>query len=301
MRAVEVQAPAKVNLRLRVLAREESGYHSLESLFCALDLCDEVRVGVGGGEGVELVVTGGVEVGRPEDNLAVRAARRFLVEVGREGDGVRIELHKRIPAAAGLGGGSSDAAATLRALNRLYDDPLSDDRLLQMGIGLGSDVPFFLCGSPLALGWSRGERLLALSPLPPAPVLVANPGVPLSTRGAFEAIAGARGGAYAPRASRLRLDQLHDWAGVATIAGNDFEEPARAAIPAVGEALDTLREAGAVVALLAGSGASVFGVFLDEEGVDAASVRLQGLGMATWQARTARVLPEVRNSPAGTA
>ena len=298
--AVEVEAPAKVNLRLRVLAREESGYHSLESLFCALDLTDVLRVEAGG-EGVALRVEGDVDTGPTGENLVVRAARRFLAEAGREGEGVRLLLRKRIPAAAGLGGGSSDAAATLRAMNRLYDGIVDDGRLLQLAIELGSDVPFFLCGSPLALGWSRGERLLALPPLPPAAVLVANPGEPLSTRAAFAAIAHSRAGGYAPVAARLRLDQLAGWDEVAGIAVNDFEAPAAAAMPRVAEALEVLRGCGAAIALLAGSGPSVFGVFLDEEGVEAADVRLRGIGLATWQARTLSALPEVRNAPAGTA
>ncbi|MBA2244718.1 MAG: 4-(cytidine 5'-diphospho)-2-C-methyl-D-erythritol kinase, partial [Gemmatimonadetes bacterium] len=171
---VEVLAPAKINLWLRILAREESGYHSLETLFCAVSLADTVRIS----RAPELVfeVEGEIEVGPPERNLCVRAAERFYREMGRTPE-VRIELVKRIPSAAGLGGGSSDAAATLRALNTLHGGPMPSDMLLQMGSELGSDVPFFLCGSPLALAWGRGERLLALPPLPPRPVLIAHPGV----------------------------------------------------------------------------------------------------------------------------
>src|SRR5690606_38345957 len=123
---VRINAPAKVNLWLHILAREDSGYHSLETLFCAIDLADELTI-ARGGRGITLQVEGGIETGPPTDNLVVRAARRFLDEVGRPDEGLSIELHKRIPAAAGLGGGSSDAAATLRALNRLFGGPLAEE------------------------------------------------------------------------------------------------------------------------------------------------------------------------------
>jgi 4-diphosphocytidyl-2-C-methyl-D-erythritol kinase len=300
MAAVEIDAPAKVNLRLRILAPERSGYHSLESLFCAIDLADAVRVEQGG-DGIELQVEGKVDTGPPERNLAVRAAGRFLEEVGAPREGLRILLRKRIPSAAGLGGGSSDAAATLRALNQLYGAPLPDERLLQLGIELGSDVPFFLGGSALALGWGRGERLLTLPPLPTAPVLVANPGAPMPTAEAFRAIAERRGGEYAPLASRLRLEEMSTWDGIAAIAGNDFAPVARAAQPRVAAALEILAASGATIALLAGSGVSVFGVYPGGGAeIDGAEERLRTEGCATWRAHTLASLPEPRKGPPGT-
>ena len=156
MTVVEIDAPAKINLWLRILAREASGFHSLESLFCAVDLCDSVRL-ERVEAGVQLEVEGGVDTGPPESNLVVRAARAFLVATGAGDGGVRIHLRKRIPSAAGLGGGSSDAAATLRGLNVLYGDQLGQDAVMQIGVGLGSDVPFFLGGSAFALAWSRAR------------------------------------------------------------------------------------------------------------------------------------------------
>lgn len=290
---VVVQAPAKVNLRLKVLAREESGYHALETLFCAIDLADELVV-ERGGRGVELHVAGSIETGPPEENLVVRAARRFAEEAG-VGRQVRIHLAKRIPSAAGLGGGSSDAAATLRALNALHGEPLSHDRLLGIASSLGSDVPFFLCGSPYALAWGRGERLLTLPPLPPRPVLVAHPGEPMPTGEAFRRIAESRAGGYAAVSAVLRLDRLGSWEGVAEIAGNDFEAPAVERIPRLRGAVDRLREAGAIVALLAGSGASVFGVFDGDHITDVAR-DLEEIGFTTFTARTLASMPEATPS-----
>jgi 4-diphosphocytidyl-2-C-methyl-D-erythritol kinase len=288
--SVSILAPAKVNLRLKVLTQQTSGYHSLESVFCAISLADEITVRPGAGE-IELSVEGGVDVGPDDENLAVRAARRFFLELGGEGEGARIELRKRIPAAAGLGGGSSDAAATLLALNALHGEPVDRARLVEIGGELGSDVPFFLCGSPLALGWGRGERLLALPPLPPRPVLVAHPGVAMPTGQAFQRIAELRGGGYNPPAFTLDSAALSSWEAIGEVAENDFEHAAAERLPTIGAAKAAMVAAGAEIALLAGSGSSVFGVFPSREAVHSAAGELGALGYATWPAETLRSFP----------
>lgn len=293
---ISIEAAAKVNLTLRVLARRADGYHSLETVFCALSLADTVRVEAAD-EGVELRIDGSPPTTSVDDNLVVRAARRFGVGDDRGLAGVRLELIKRIPAAAGLGGGSSDAAATLLALRALVEEtgkpgaPPDRDALLGWGAELGSDVPFFLCGSPLALAWGRGERLLALPPLPSRPVLVANPGIALPTPDAFRALAASRGDAYAPPAAAIDLEELRSWEAIAAHAVNDFEPFAVSRIPVVGRAISALREAGATIALLAGSGASVFGVFPTEESRDAAEEPVRALGLRTWRAETLEKMP----------
>ena len=288
--SVSILAPAKVNLRLKVLTQQTSGYHSLESVFCAVSLADELTVRPGAGE-IELSVEGGVDTGPADENLAVRAARRFFLELGGEGEGARIDLRKRIPAAAGLGGGSSDAAATLLALNALHGDPLPRATLLQLAIELGADVPFFLCGSPLALGWGRGERLLALPPLPPRPVLVAHPGVAMPTGQAFQRIAELRGGGYNPPAFALDAAALSSWETIAGVAENDFEHAAEERLPTIGAARAAMVAAGAEIALLAGSGSSVFGVFPSRDATRSAASELAALGYATWPAETLRSFP----------
>lgn len=289
MEGVLALAPAKVNLRLRVLAREATGYHSLETVFCAISLCDEL-VARPGEDGIRLEVRGAVETGPAEENLAVRAARRFYTELGRV-PALDLVLTKRIPSAAGLGGGSSDGVAALRALNTLHGEPVPGAVLLQWAIELGSDLPFFACGSPLALAWSRGERLLALPPLPSRPVLVAHPGEPMPTGAAFQAIARRRGGDYRPRARAVRLEELASWEAIAPLAANDFEAGAVESVPRLRPALATIREAGAEVSLLAGSGASVFGVFPSASLRDAAEPALRALGFATWAAETLVEMP----------
>lgn len=293
--AVALDAPAKVNLRLAILAREASGYHSLESLFCAISLADEVTVRRGE-PGVALSVDGSADIGPPERNLAVRAAQRFYARLG-EAPAVGIHLVKRVPAAAGLGGGSSDAAATLRALNVLHGEPFDRAALLQMSIELGSDVPFFVCGSPLALAWGRGERLLALPPLPERAVLVAHPGVAMPTPEAFAAIAARRGADAPPRAFALDAADLADWGAVARMALNDFGGVVAERIPVLHGAVAAMRDSGASVALLAGSGGSVFGIFASPGARDAARERVESLGLACWSARTLAALPAPRVDP----
>ncbi|KPK00745.1 MAG: hypothetical protein AMS20_15040, partial [Gemmatimonas sp. SG8_28] len=156
---VTVQAHAKVNLFLRVLARESSGFHSLETLFALLELHDTLTV-ERQSEGITIDVEG-ADTGPPEQNLAYRAAELVLDATGRR-FGVRIRLIKRIPVQAGLGGGSSDGAAALHAANALADNAVPRPEILQFAARLGSDVPFLASGAALALGWGRGERLLRL-------------------------------------------------------------------------------------------------------------------------------------------
>jgi 4-diphosphocytidyl-2-C-methyl-D-erythritol kinase len=282
---VELAAQAKVNLRLCILAREESGYHAVETVFCAISLADQVAV-TRGDAGIRLTVAGGIDVGPPERNLAVRAAERFHREIG-SAPAVDLHLTKHIPSAAGLGGGSSDAAAVLRALNALHGGPLPRAALLQIAIELGADVPFFLCGSPLALAWGRGERLLPLPPLPPRPVLIAHPGEAMPTAEAFREVAALRAGAYAPEASLIDPGALRSWDAIAELARNDFEPVVLRRIPALAAGLTAMREAGACIALLAGSGSSIFAIFGSAEARDGAAVALSTLGMRTWRAETA--------------
>lgn len=296
---VVIEAPAKVNLWLRILAREESGFHGLETLFCAIDLCDRVEVEANVRAGVTLAVEGAVDTGPPETNLAVRAANLVLGAMGREGEGLHVRLRKRIPAAAGLGGGSSDAAATLRAVNVLYGEPLSREELLRLAIELGSDVPFFLCGSALALAWGRGERLLGLPALPAAPLLVAHPGEALPTVAAFARIAEHRAGAYQPEARAVDQAALSSWESVAGLAQNDFESFAVERIPRVAEGLRAMRAEGARIAMLAGSGACIFGMFASDGEVERAEGVVRGAGFTTWRARTLERMPAPGRASAG--
>jgi 4-diphosphocytidyl-2-C-methyl-D-erythritol kinase len=155
-------------------------------------------------------------------------------------------------------------------------------------------VPFFLGSSPLALGWGRGEVLMPLEPLPARPVLVAHPGEAMSTADAFRRLAEQRAasGGAAPEAYSFGMDALGEWAGVASMAGNDFESVAFERIPRLVAARDAMRAAGAKISLLAGSGASLFGVFASEGARDAAVRGVGELGFTTWRAETLERWPE---------
>ncbi|HEX6938443.1 MAG TPA: 4-(cytidine 5'-diphospho)-2-C-methyl-D-erythritol kinase [Longimicrobiales bacterium] len=274
--ALRVDAPAKVNLTLRILAREDAGYHQIETLFCALDLADTLELRPGG-DGIRLEVEG-AEIGPVEDNLVFRAARAFQDATGIE-QHVAIRLRKEVPAGAGLGGGSSDAAATLDALNELHGRPLDDAALVDLAATLGSDVPFFLCRSPFALAWGRGDRLLPLPAPPRAPALVAVPGFPIPTAEAYRALAAhrARTGA-APGAAVVPLHALGTWEDIAAAAVNDFEPPTFERFPELARLKRLLLDTGATLALLSGSGSALFGIFPDGKQRDDAVSALHAHG-----------------------
>jgi len=220
---------AKVNLFLRVLAREASGFHQIETLFQRIALGDDVLVRAGAaGRSLDCR---GADVGPVERNLAWRAAVAYAEAAGWPA-GFAIEIDKRIPVGAGLGGGSADAAAVLRILNALAPAPLPDERLLALGLALGADVPFLATEHARALAWGRGERLLALPPLPPRRLAVLMPDAAVPTADAYGWLSADRG-AFAPEARLLDADACATWAGVAALAANDFEAPVASRVPAV--------------------------------------------------------------------
>lgn len=250
---------AKINLSLRILAREDAGYHQIETLFCLLSLTDRLDIQVRE-PGIRLVVKG-ADLGAVEDNLVYRAAVDFFAAAKVE-PAADILLEKHIPSGAGLGGGSSDAASTLNLLNGLFGEPLSDAALFRIGAGLGSDIPFFLSGAALALGWGRGHRLLALPPLRELPLLLMVPPFTISTAAAYAELSKHRGpSGTLPAGKPLVLEQLASWDGVEAIAGNDFEETTFKRFPTLGHARDAISQSGARIAMLAGSGSTVFGVY----------------------------------------
>jgi 4-diphosphocytidyl-2-C-methyl-D-erythritol kinase len=273
-------AYAKLNLSLRILAREASGFHQIETIFCALELADEIEISQTA-HGISLDVIHPPDpaqpppdLGPPEQNLAFRAAELFVRETKLE-HGLHVRLTKRIPAGAGLGGGSSDAAAVLTELNHMHDAPLGARDLLALGARLGSDVPFFLTGAPLALAWGRGDRIAPLTPLPPAPVVLAVPPERVATAEAYAALAAAR--PDVPRTPGLIHAQPRAWRDMAAAAHNDFEEIVFARHPRLRALRQQLEDSGAAIARMTGTGSVVFGVF---EGIGAANAAAAGIPAA---------------------
>lgn len=252
---LSLAAPAKVNLFLRVLEKRADGFHDLETLFQAVDLADDVQVQSVDTGGISLEVDG-PDLGPTEENLTYRAADAFFGATGITAS-VSIQLKKRIPAGAGLGGGSSDAAAVLRLMNAMYGDPLPAAELSTLGAGLGSDVAFFLGSSPLAIGRGRGEVLEPIPPLPEGQLVLALPPVHVATAWAYERLSSV---GLSPTGPRLG-DPPASWAWVASLAQNDFQEVVCEAHDDVKAALEELEAVGAKPALLSGSGAACFGRF----------------------------------------
>ncbi|HEY9516784.1 MAG TPA: 4-(cytidine 5'-diphospho)-2-C-methyl-D-erythritol kinase [Gemmatimonadaceae bacterium] len=255
--AASVVAHAKINLGLRVLAREETGFHAIETVFARLALGDLVTVRVV--EAGRSIECRGADVGPSERNLAYRAASAFADTTGWP-RGFAIEVDKRVPVGGGLGGGSADAGAVLRALAALSPQPISRNELLRIAGPLGSDVPFLTSEAPLALAWGRGERMLALPPLPEREVALVMPGFAVATAEAYGWLAAERGG-HTPVPQSLELQQLASWDSLAQWVENDFEGPVALRHPEIVAAVDALRHAGASIALMSGSGSTVFGVF----------------------------------------
>ncbi len=276
-------APAKLNLFLRVLAHEQSGYHGIETLFCRIGLSDEISVMMTEpSTGVQLTVDG-PDLGPPEKNLAVRAAEAVIDATGRR-FGLRISLRKRIPVAAGLGGGSSDAAAVLELSNQLAGHAIPRAELFHFASRLGADVPYLLSGAALALGWGHGERLLRLPPLPPAPVLLLVPPVAISTADAYGWVDRARQGAAPRGALALDLDSLSKWSDIARMAGNDFESAVFGRHPVVRDAFEAVARTQPLLCRMTGSGSTVFGLYRNARDRDDAKMMLgkkHGLALPT--------------------
>lgn len=247
-------APAKINLCLEILGQRPDGYHEIRTLMHRVDLCDEIEISLGG-QGIQLVVEG-EDVPAGEGNLAFRAAQVFLEELGGA-KGVRIRLKKRIPVAAGLGGGSSDAATVMMALNRLLGAGRSDDRLLALGAKIGADVPFFIFQKP-ALAEGIGERLKPVGFPEPIWFLMLIPPFPLSTAlayGAYDRLASPRKEPSPLRSSFAHIVQI------LPILRNDLEEAAFSIYPEIRQGKEELLAKGAQGALMTGSGPVVYGIF----------------------------------------
>lgn len=269
-----IKTPAKLNIRLKVTGRRPDGYHELVSVMVPIDLFDLLEIRATRTGGIELACSG-LPVPRDESNLIIKAARSFFLKTGHQ-EGVSIRLVKSIPVAAGMGGGSSDAAATLLTLNEMRGRPLSKEALHDMALRLGADVPFFLyCRPSLARG--IGDILEPLPGWPKLWYVVVTPRLQISTSWVFE---------------RLKLelttgeyDYINKHLGnnptvILPILENDLEKVTLASFPIIETIKRRLVEAGAEGALMTGSGPSVFGVFRSSSEAETAMevIAFQGVG-----------------------
>ena len=259
---LEKKSPCKVNLLLNILGKRPDGFHELETVLHPVNLFDEIHF-TRGGQGIQLTCN---EPALPVDakNLVHRAAELFL-RTAKAADGVAIRLQKKIPLAAGLGGGSGNAATTLLALNELFGQPLAAAKLSELAAALGSDVPFFLQNRP-ALATGRGEQTRPSDFFPALrgkAFLLIHPGFGIATAWAYQSLArfpaalNGRSGRAENLIARLRTDH---WPAIADGFYNSLEAPAFEKFPVLKLYQEFLRANGALAALMSGSGSTTFAI-----------------------------------------
>lgn len=296
--SVKIKTPAKINLLLHVKGKREDGYHEIVTVMQAIDLYDELLIEKA--ENLELICTS-PDIPSDENNLVYKAVVKLREFTGIN-EGARISLKKNIPVAAGLGGGSSDAAAALYGLNRLWGLGLTVETLCGLGREIGSDIPFFI-GGPTAAGYGRGDELIRLSNETDYWYLLVNPGIMISTawvysqvdKGGFERVSPGEnwiGPLVQPNLELtkevvhikiflpdgLRLDGNNIW----LFPYNDLEGVVIRRYPVIKKIKDEMVARGAMCALMSGSGSSVFGVFRDRDSAERAGRNMQHYEWRTW-------------------
>jgi 4-diphosphocytidyl-2-C-methyl-D-erythritol kinase len=283
MAAVTIRAFAKINLALRIKGVRADGFHDVQTILQSIDLFDRVTCEARRGPFELRCKSPGVPL--DSTNLAWKAARELWNAAGRAGEprDARITLDKGIPMQAGLGGGSSDAAAALIALRRLWKLSIGGQELLEVAAGIGSDVPFFLLGGT-ALGLGRGEEVYALAELPRRWVVLAIPEIGVSTKDAY--------GWWDARRDRVPLSHVFRDKGTRPLfpvpLGNDLEPVVIDRHPVIGQLKARLSELGAEMAAMSGSGSAVFGLFTSAAAARAASRQLKHSGVRIILARFQR-------------
>ena len=272
---IVVQAPAKVNLCIRVLDRLPNGYHELWSLMHSVDLFDQLRIQLNPNHDRILLTCDNLALPVDQGNLVYRAAQNVLQRAGHSG-GVEMVLQKAIPLAAGLGGGSSDAAAAIYGLNHLLELGWGFSELCEVGAELGSDIPFFF-HAPCAIVRGWGQEVTPCMIKGKRWVVLVNPGFPIQTKWAYEQLASRRSenAPLNPWTQTVEDTLTLSWEEVVESMENDFERPLFPLYPILEFMKEKLCALGAQAALLSGSGAAVFGVFDAPEVAQAAAARLR--------------------------
>lgn len=278
-------AYAKINLALHVLGRRTDGYHNLESLVVFADYGDMLKATPAPEGRMRLSVKGEFaetlrDSTRPEDNLVIRAATALAQAAGNAKPAHIIELVKRIPVAAGLGGGSADAAAALRLLNRLWGTNLPPARLAEIGRKLGADVPMCLVSRPL-IATGIGDRIQVVANMPALPVVLAHPGVAVATANVFSELAADERSGLPPFPDKFTtLLEVIFWLRQAR---NDLADPAAAVDRAAASASRALmRDPDCMFARMSGSGAAAFGIFINMAAAERAAERLKAARPGWW-------------------
>ena len=278
--AITVRAPAKINVTLEVVGRLPNGYHGIRSVIVRLRrLADVVQVRIGHGASGIRIRTASADIPVDETNICHRAASRYLHHAGEVAQ-VEIDIAKSIPVAAGLGGGSADAAAVLLAMNRHFRGRIPMRKLIDIGSGIGKDLPFFMSGAATARVYGMGEHVQAIPARLHAKVLIVNPRIAVATKDAYAALAQALW--FMTRNDRVNRSKAMaaaigagDLTGIAAALHNDFEVVVERMHPIVKEIKQSLLAFGARGTLMSGSGPTVFGLFASAKLLAAAQATLK--------------------------
>ena len=273
MKGIKETAYAKLNISLDVTGKREDGFHDMVMIMQSVSLCDELSILPTEGGRVE--ASSNLRfVPRDERNLAVRAAQRFLEAAGVSGQGFRIDLKKGIPVGAGMAGGSSDAAAVLRGLNRMYGRPFDRAGLEELSARIGSDVAFCVSGGTM-LAQGRGEQLSPLPSMPDCVFTICKPDFSISTPELFRKLDSAPLKRHPDTPGLLRALEEGDLAALCRRMYNVFEDVDDRRMRTVAEIRSAMLDHGALGAMMTGTGSAVFGVFRSEEAAQAACAALR--------------------------
>ncbi len=278
MQSLSLSSPGKINLRLEVLGKRSDGYHELRSVMERIDLADEIDISIVE-KGLQ-VTCDHPAIPNDESNIAFKALKEILAYSSRN-VGVEIHIKKKIPIAAGMGGGSSNAAAVIKGINHLLKLKLSKEKLMKIGLKVGADVPFFLFEAP-AVAEGVGDQLKKIKGMPKLLFLIVNPNIPVPTAWVYNKYAtmeghkGNGGAVEFPQIFRTKKD-------VAKIVYNDLEKVTVKEYPVVAEIKDEMLKFGALTSQMTGSGPTVFGMFADKVKLAKAFEKMQKRSQGNWQ------------------
>ena len=271
MEEYRIKAHAKINLGLDVIRRLPDGYHEVRMIMQSIGLCDELTLHKTSGE-IRLT-SDHPDLSCGEDNLAFQAAK-LMADTFRLAEGVHIHLHKTIPIAAGMAGGSADAAAVMKGISRLFDLDVPMSRLMELGTSVGADVPFCILGGT-ALAEGIGERLTPLTPAPDFYILTAKPDISISTRFVYENLDLSQITRHPDIDGMVRSIESGSLQGILDRMGNVLETVTASSYPVIDALKRRVRELGAVNSLMSGSGPTVYGIFLSEQAAQFACEQLR--------------------------
>ena len=277
MNESRIKAHAKINLGLDVIRRLPNGYHEVKMVMQSIGLCDELTLEKAS-EGITLT-TDHPELSCGEDNLICKAAK-LMFDTYQIPGGIKIHLQKNIPIAAGMAGGSTDAAAVMKGISRLFDLEIPLERLMELGVSIGADVPYCILGGT-ALAEGIGEKLTPLAPAPDFYILIAKPEISVSTKYVYENLDMTDIAKHPDINGMVLSIESGSLQGILDRMGNVLESVTVSAYPVIETLKRRIRELGAVNSLMSGSGPTVFGIFLSERAAEFACEQLKSEKLAT--------------------